>query len=166
MPICRRLFKQYVCLDFSFARDNAGRSMPARIAMMAITTSNSIRVKADFIFVFVWSLKVFSLWPRRASARLFLGTGWALVFDLDLGLDRIAVECNRAGSFFDLNPNGLPPLPRRAGVADLVVLEHDVLRLAANPNARHVALEAVVLDDVFFESISVAGHGRALVAKI
>jgi uncharacterized glyoxalase superfamily protein PhnB len=24
MPICRRLFKQYVCLDFSFARDNAG----------------------------------------------------------------------------------------------------------------------------------------------
>src|SRR6058998_2132741 len=45
MPICRRLFKQYVCLDFSFARDNAGRSRPAKIAMTAMTTSSSISVK-------------------------------------------------------------------------------------------------------------------------
>jgi hypothetical protein len=33
-------------LLFAFAK--AGRSMPARIAMIAITTSNSIRVKAPF----------------------------------------------------------------------------------------------------------------------
>src|SRR6266576_1338824 len=45
MPICRRLFTQYVCLDFSLARDNAGRSIAARIAMMAITTRSSINVK-------------------------------------------------------------------------------------------------------------------------
>src|SRR5438132_816522 len=45
MPICRRLFKQDVCLDFSFACDNAGRSMLAKIAMIAITTSSSINVK-------------------------------------------------------------------------------------------------------------------------
>src|SRR6266446_1167099 len=45
MPICRRLFEQYTCLDFSFARDRAGRSRPARIAMMAMTTSSSISVK-------------------------------------------------------------------------------------------------------------------------
>src|SRR6266566_3736944 len=45
IPICRRLFEQYVCLDFSFARDNAGRSRPAKIAMMAMTTSSSISVK-------------------------------------------------------------------------------------------------------------------------
>src|SRR6185369_500498 len=51
MPICRRLFKQYVCLDFSFARDNAGRSIDARMAMMAMTTSSSIKVKAEFRFI-------------------------------------------------------------------------------------------------------------------
>src|SRR5947208_14005110 len=44
MPICRRLFKQDVCLDVSFARDNAGRSIPARMAIIAITTSSSINV--------------------------------------------------------------------------------------------------------------------------
>src|SRR5438094_2024413 len=44
-PICRRLFKQEVCLDFSFAADNAGRSRPARIAIIAMTTSSSIKVK-------------------------------------------------------------------------------------------------------------------------
>jgi len=38
------LFEQDVCLDFSFRADNAGRSMPARIAMIAITTSSSINV--------------------------------------------------------------------------------------------------------------------------
>jgi hypothetical protein len=32
--------------DFSLALDNAGKSIPARIAMMAMTTSNSISVKA------------------------------------------------------------------------------------------------------------------------
>src|SRR5688572_1997305 len=45
MPSCRRLLTQLARLAFSFAALNAGRSMPARIAMIAMTTSNSIRVK-------------------------------------------------------------------------------------------------------------------------
>ena len=44
-PICLWLFRQAVDRPFSFARARAGRSSPANIAMMAITTSNSIRVK-------------------------------------------------------------------------------------------------------------------------
>src|SRR5207244_4422143 len=44
-PSCRRLFRQAMRRAFSFARPRAGRSSAARIAMMAITTSNSISVK-------------------------------------------------------------------------------------------------------------------------
>src|SRR5688500_129965 len=47
MPICRRLFMQDVFFDFSFAAESAGRSRPARIAMMAMTTSSSISVNAN-----------------------------------------------------------------------------------------------------------------------
>jgi len=44
-PICRVLLRQPAAWALPFARDNAGKSMAARMAMMAITTSNSIRVK-------------------------------------------------------------------------------------------------------------------------
>ena len=40
------LLKQEMRFAFSFAKESAGRSMAARIAMMAMTTSNSTRVKA------------------------------------------------------------------------------------------------------------------------
>src|SRR5262245_42502366 len=46
MPIWRRLLMQEVCWPLDLARDNAGKSMAAKMAMIAITTSNSIRVKA------------------------------------------------------------------------------------------------------------------------
>src|SRR6185436_14560593 len=44
-PTCRILLKHRIRLPFSFANDKAGRSIPARMAIMAITTSNSINVK-------------------------------------------------------------------------------------------------------------------------
>src|SRR5262245_53366331 len=44
---CRWLFKQNVVWPFALALLKAGRSMPARIAMIAITTSSSIKVKAS-----------------------------------------------------------------------------------------------------------------------
>src|SRR5579859_4467392 len=47
MPIWRRLFKQLVRWDLDLARLSAGKSIAARIAMIAITTSSSIRVKAE-----------------------------------------------------------------------------------------------------------------------
>src|SRR5687767_12371588 len=44
---CLRLLRQTVLWAFCFALLRAGRSIPARIAMIAITTSNSIRVNAS-----------------------------------------------------------------------------------------------------------------------
>ena len=46
IPICRRLFKQYVTRAFSFAAARAGNNNEAKIAITAMTTSNSIRVNA------------------------------------------------------------------------------------------------------------------------
>src|SRR5258708_39141603 len=43
-PNCRRLLRQEDCLALSLAFARAGRSRAARMAMMAMTTSNSINV--------------------------------------------------------------------------------------------------------------------------
>src|SRR5882757_1264179 len=51
MPICFMLFMHEVCLAFALARARAGKSNDARIAMMAMTTSSSIRVKPATFFV-------------------------------------------------------------------------------------------------------------------
>src|ERR1017187_1999780 len=46
IPICFLLLKHWACWAFLFAEASAGRSIAARIAIMAITTSNSINVNA------------------------------------------------------------------------------------------------------------------------
>src|SRR5687767_14004162 len=46
MAICLPLFRQAMPLALAFAFPKAGSSMAARIAMMAMTTSSSIRVNA------------------------------------------------------------------------------------------------------------------------
>src|SRR5213595_3787704 len=46
IPTCRRLLRQAIRRALHLAEASAGRSMAARMAMMAITTSSSIRVKA------------------------------------------------------------------------------------------------------------------------
>src|SRR5262245_58590268 len=48
IPICFRLFTHEMRLAFSLAIESAGNSIAARMAMIAITTSNSIKVKALF----------------------------------------------------------------------------------------------------------------------
>src|SRR5207247_5767162 len=57
----------------SLARASAGRSRPARIAMMAITTSSSISVKAAFVsFVMrLWFMVGFSWLGELFVASLF-----------------------------------------------------------------------------------------------
>src|SRR5215475_13115426 len=45
--IWRLLFMQRTAMVFALAFANTGRSIAARIAMMAITTSNSIKVNAE-----------------------------------------------------------------------------------------------------------------------
>src|SRR5438876_710273 len=44
--VCLRLFRQTMACALAFARDKAGRSSPARIAMIAMTAKSSMRVKA------------------------------------------------------------------------------------------------------------------------
>src|SRR5579875_3512964 len=45
MPISLMLFMQETCRALDLAFERAGNNMAARIAIMAITTSNSMRVK-------------------------------------------------------------------------------------------------------------------------
>src|SRR5688572_22295557 len=71
-PSCLRLFKQLICAAFAFALDSAGKSMLARIAMIAITTSSSIRVKPESgrrppvgkAFAFIWVTGVLPARPK------------------------------------------------------------------------------------------------------
>src|SRR5439155_19624091 len=51
-PICRRLEKHAELWALSLALDNAGSSIAARMAMMAMTTNSSMRVKAWLRFLF------------------------------------------------------------------------------------------------------------------
>src|SRR5947207_6474423 len=46
-PIWRRLFRHLVCWALAFALARAGNNILARIAMIAMTTSNSIKVNAE-----------------------------------------------------------------------------------------------------------------------
>src|SRR5882762_6921065 len=73
-PICFVLLRQAVANARSFALLNAGSSMAARMAMIAMTTSNSIRVKPlpNFSFVNLIPALVFifvffqnELWRER-----------------------------------------------------------------------------------------------------
>src|SRR5689334_4690154 len=50
-PICLKLFRHVALCALDLARLKTGSSNAARIPMMAMTTSNSIRVKARFWFI-------------------------------------------------------------------------------------------------------------------
>jgi hypothetical protein len=51
VSICRKLLTQSVRFALAFALLNTGNIIAARIAMMAITTSNSTKEKALFVFI-------------------------------------------------------------------------------------------------------------------
>src|SRR5579859_1181535 len=61
---CFSLLRQRTRWAFSLPRDRTGNKIAARIAMMAITTSNSINVNACFAFIFNF---VINKWPPRAK---------------------------------------------------------------------------------------------------
>ena len=60
---CFTLFKHRMALPLAFALAKAGNSIPAKIAMMAMTTSSSIRVNA---------LRRSVTWVDMASGVVFL----------------------------------------------------------------------------------------------
>jgi hypothetical protein len=51
LPDCRMFERHDACRAFSWAVENTGNRIAARIAIIAITTSNSISVKAFREFV-------------------------------------------------------------------------------------------------------------------
>src|SRR5262245_60837373 len=68
--VCLRLWTQTIRNDLAFARPRVGSNRAARMAIMAITTSSSIRVKPFLALLFI------SVWTAaRAVAHdvLFLG---------------------------------------------------------------------------------------------
>src|ERR1035437_4834549 len=66
MPHCLRLEMQTIARALSLARLNTGSNIAARIAMMAMTTSNSIRVKASA------ARKSFSRWSDDWLLAVFI----------------------------------------------------------------------------------------------
>ena len=59
-----RLLLHLIVIAFDFARARAGSSSPAKIAMIAMTTRSSIRVKATF-----WRNRLFIALSDIVSAR-------------------------------------------------------------------------------------------------
>src|ERR1035437_2940096 len=53
---CRRLLTHRICCALVFAEDSAGNRRAARMAMMAMTTSNSINVNAHDSFLRVFTI--------------------------------------------------------------------------------------------------------------
>ena len=56
MENCRRLFRHAVPWAAAFALESAGMSMPAKMAMMAMTTSSSMSVNARRVADEGWKL--------------------------------------------------------------------------------------------------------------
>jgi hypothetical protein len=70
MPHWRRLDMHLASLERVLALLKAGRSMEARIAIIAITTNNSISVNARLLFV---GSIIIQIRPAKRSVRVCLG---------------------------------------------------------------------------------------------
>src|SRR5258707_2002089 len=68
---CLVLLRQLMLGALALARVRAGRSRPARMAMMAMTTSSSIRVKPSEVFG-LFDLCIFTGWDLRLVCPLTL----------------------------------------------------------------------------------------------
>src|SRR5437879_2426274 len=69
MDHCLRLDTQWIARALAFALDKAGKSMDARMAMMAMTTSSSIRVNPKLVPCLGES------WNVRVGDRSFVDAG-------------------------------------------------------------------------------------------
>src|SRR2546425_5151482 len=78
-PSCLRLLVQLIRCALFLVLAKAGKSRAARIAMMAMTTSNSISVKAELRFINDYG---------------FAPVGWTNGAVLGLGLERLVCKDN------------------------------------------------------------------------
>src|ERR1035437_8564778 len=81
MAICLKLLRHWMRLAFSLAFARAGNNMAARMAIMAMTTSSSIRVKPPLRAV---TIKLYE--PEAGPALFACGKG-CLSFPLKLPLE-------------------------------------------------------------------------------
>src|SRR6266540_4592283 len=90
-PICLRLLTQLMRWARALALAKAGRSRPARMAMMAITTSNSISVKAPSLgLVLVITIVFFIL---SGSRNIKLGDEFGCQLDSEINLAARMPHC-------------------------------------------------------------------------
>src|SRR5215510_377878 len=73
-PICFRLLVQLICFALSLALERAGNSMLARMAMMAITTSSSMRVKPTL------ARRAFTTKKSVFESLAFIDNSWTLSY--------------------------------------------------------------------------------------
>lgn len=100
-----------------------------------------------------------------ALARNLLCLPQALIVNGGRGFYRIPIENDLADRFFHLDSYGLCLGVLRAGIADSVVFEYEVVCLTSNTNAGGSAGCPVVLNYVIFKPISMGGHSERFVAK-
>src|SRR5262245_7546773 len=87
------------------------------------------------------------------------------IIDFCFAFDSIAIKEDFAGVLFNTDTDDLLLCVGWAGVANDVVFENEVFRLAAHANTRGVAFGPVVLDQIIFQPIAMAGHANRLVAE-
>src|SRR5438874_1419347 len=82
-PTCLRLFTQLMRCARALARASAGSNMAARMAIIAMTTNNSIKVKAaNFLRRFFIELYWFLIWFLSEQAVILFGfTGTVNTFE-------------------------------------------------------------------------------------
>jgi len=90
---------------------------------------------------------------------------FSLVNQLCLRINLIAIQGHFADSILDSNPNSLLPGIPWPGVSNDIVTKHQVAGFPSHTNARHLALTAIVFNNVSFQTITMPGHPHGLVSE-
>ena len=95
--------------------------------------------------------------------------GWLfaapLVLDRLVGIDLVIIEGHFADLLLEAYAGFLFSFSGCSSVADRVVFKDQVASLAAHANSSSVLLEAVILNHVRLEPVSMAGHSFGFIAK-
>src|SRR5690349_19977415 len=118
-PTCRELFRHALCLAFALALLRAGRSIAARIAMIAMTTSSSIKVNARCLTkegVVILGMVAVQCPRNGAGAKLHaMASGYAHVIGFTAMKPGMRGVCKRAGVLRLLEPRSdAHPMPYSA----------------------------------------------------